>query len=852
MSHNVGGVVLSEFIRKTPLSYSFFRITPHVTTLNSASRKIATSLYELLSYRDSNYMWFKEKGYRKTGKTSIEYIDKPKLLWHIIMNTEKVDPSVSVPNAKGYKTTIEYVVGIPSHFKESFKVKFSSHEQWKRCTLEELDHYVNPVIASEDNLDVYAITTTRHAMFSFEFDYSQQSTPISDVLAVSRELTSGEGLTVMFSCDAVSRRKWKGYSDYAWTQWTKGYLPTKPGLDWRNVSTDVISALVKVSNDVLSLVNDIMSGIRKMFFNDTEKVDKVEIPQNINSERAALLVNGDLSKRTKNKRNLPVFNTDCVLAVRSEDRVKRDVLTRSVLNAYNALKGDNELKAVKVNIKPSESSMTVKGINSTSFYLSTDELGKMVMQLPTADIQKDFKDELKSNQRTEIVIDKELKKDTGIFAGYVTDRGTKHGIHIQRDNLDLSSTARVIVGSPRMGKDQAAINLVVEAKRKHNMGAIVIDVINERNGHRGMSDAIRDHLDPEDIIDLDLTDTENPIYLGLEPIIKLIPDSRIASDRIADELCAFLLQDGDEDKLQTADHLREASKLTNGDVLAIKHVFTSKSYRNKLVEAKKELFDMTIWEMYDNMSDSKQQAIYTPVMRRLGQILNSEFLKPMFCQVPNKNLDLFKEISEGKVIMFRMKTGIMSSRVVNTLCHWIVLVCFLIKLAQDGLSRGNGGTLLVLNEPVQYLTSSLVDFFERILTEGPKYKIVPVFIFHAFKQFHKHSSFVEILKSSSVNWHLFRNTNEDVYKQLFPYLSKTFESPQHAFEATKAYQYIGVWLNSSGAYYDPFVADAPDMIHKRYATLDNSNLTLEHSKRYGRPIKEVLDEIKTRNKEALG
>lgn len=280
-------------------------------------------------------------------------------------------------------------------------------------------------------------------------------------------------------------------------------------------------------------------------------------------------------------------------------------------------------------------------------------------------------------------------------------------------------------------------------------------------------------------------------------------------------------------------------------------MFTSEIFRNKIVKEKQEIFDTDIWEQYNALSDSQQQSIYTPVMRRIGQIMSSEFLKPIFCQRPNQTLDLFKLIDEGKVIIFRMKSGLMSQRVIETLCYWIVLVCFLIKLAQDGKSKHNSGTFLVLNEPHQYLTDNLAHFIERIFAEGPKYRLTPLLIFHNFKQFKKFPGFVDMMKSSSLNWHIFKNTNEDVYKELYQgYLSRTFETPQQAFEATKRFQYIGVFLDSEGGYYDPFVADALPMIMDRYPTLDNSHLTLEHSKMYGRPIKEVLEEIRQRNKEA--
>jgi hypothetical protein len=833
-----------NILKEEAVDYTVFKIIPHTSNLNSTTRKFQSSMFELFSHKYPRYPWQRTTGFSVLSKDNM-YVtvkDNPCLWWIVKMSTES-------NGLDTYLQKIEFLLGVPNDFCQAFKTKFHNHEQWKKATLEEVNEPL--VFPSELNTDLFSLKYTRNNIFSLEFDYKEQNTPIRDLMTVSKELNVDETIYFYIQASSVPRKKWKALADYAWDQWDKGNVPSKPGINPKLLAQDVANLGIRGFYEAKGVADEVLAGIRVSFFNDKDKHVKTK-PTFINAERQELLVNGDLSKRTKTKRNMPVFKTNIIYSVTSFDPVRRDMLSRSVANAFIDLNGDNSLKSTKISTGLKKEFENLRNWKVSSYYpnlMSVEELGKL-QQLPTADIQREFEDSLEFNRRIETEVNAELINADGILAGYVTDRGVKQDIHIQRNNLDMSSTARAFIGSPRMGKDQAVINLVVESKLKHRMGSIVLDVINEQNGHRGMADAIRDHLPEEDIVDLNIMDTDNPIYLGLEPIVNLIPDTRIAADRVAEELCAFLLQDGDEDKLQTADHLREASKLANADILSIKHIFTSEVFRNALVEEKQDIFDCDIWEQYSAMSDGKQQAIYTPIMRRIGQIMNSEFLKPIFCQRPNPTLDLFKLIDEGKVIIFRMKAGIMSTRVIEILCYWIVLVCFMVKLAQDGKSKNNSGTLLILNEPHQYLTDGLAHFIERIFAEGPKYRLAPVLIFHNFKQFKKFSGFVDMMKSSSLNWHIFKNTNEEVYKELFGYLGRTFESPAQAFESTKRFQFIGVWLSSEGEYYDPFVADALPMIPDRYKTIDNSSLTLKHSKIYGRPINEVLAEIKRRNKEA--
>lgn len=160
------------------------------------------------------------------------------------------------------------------------------------------------------------------------------------------------------------------------------------------------------------------------------------------------------------------------------------------------------------------------------------------------------------------------------------------------------------------------------------------------------------------------------------------------------------------------------------------------------------------------------------------------------------------------MVLFRIPARLLGEMAVRTLMHWLVLNVFLTKLAQGGAGTP---TWLVLNEPHQYLSPGLIHVCKRLLAEGPKYRLAPVFIFHHFKQFHGYPEFVEILLSAALNWHLFKNTNDSVYTRLAAYLAPTF-SPQLAMQATRRYQYIAAWLGPDGEYKTPFWVSAPDLV----------------------------------------
>ncbi|MFC5528452.1 hypothetical protein [Cohnella yongneupensis] len=810
--------------RRRP-DYTVFRIIPHHTVLNSSSRNFQRSLYELFSIR---YRPHKE-GYR------IVHRPAPDFWWITQLAAD----------------SIEYYVAMPADFADAFRTKFRNHEQWRKSTLEPVESF--DLAIADENTDLYAMKYKRHDIYSLDVDYTEQSIPVRNVLGITNELEENEAVSILIRTETMPRKKWKKVADYAWEQWDKGGVPYRAGFDPLRILRHVANGVTHVFYEAKSLVDDVLAGIENSFFhkNGGER-KKVERPKMPNPDRAELMVNGDVSPGSKNKRNMPVFKTSIRYAVTCQDPVKREMLARSVAGAYSVVteKGrfhDNRLEMVKVNIRPKEALNDLRNWRIREMapnLMSVDELGKL-QQLPTSELQLEFAGAMESNRRVEIELPKVFLDESGILAGTATDRGEVYKVHIPTNRPDKLYMARAVIGSPRMGKDQHVINMVVEAKREHGIGAVIPDFIDERNGHRGMADAVRDHLPPEDVIDINLADTAFAPYLGLQSIFQNVKDTRVAADVIAEYLTDFLLADGDEDKFQTADFTREAAKVTNGDFTDMKAMFMNEQFRRNKIKELDQVFDMDTWKDFDKMSEGKQGQIFGPVMRRINQIVGSEFLKPMFCQSYNPSMDLYKWLQEGKVVIIRcrMPDGIpMPERIKETLGYWIVMLTFLIKLAQDGKGAG---TFLVLNEPHQFLSKGLVHFTKRMLREGPKYRLAPIVVFHDFSAFHEYPGFVDTLLSASVNWHLFKNTHLDTYKKLMPYLGKTFAEPQQAFDATKQFQYIACWLHE-GEYEAPFVCDALPLVGKRYETMDNSFLTKRHARQYGRPIAEVLADIKKR------
>ncbi|MGZ4161831.1 MAG: hypothetical protein ACXVNF_13680 [Neobacillus sp.] len=253
---------------------------------------------------------------------------------------------------------------------------------------------------------------------------------------------------------------------------------------------------------------------------------------------------------------------------------------RALVTAYDQLSDNNSLQANPLTKK--EQIESLKEINSFTLrpYSKSDldanifshyEMSKLT-QLPTADVQREFSEELETKRNVEVTIPKVFTKG-GILIGHAEDKGEQIPILIPTDNPDELFKGYIYQGSMGKGKGTAVKNFVVEGCLHHNLSFIVPDAICE-SGHRGMADGIRDSLPPEKIIDLDLT-SEYRIPLDLSEVVKKL--GKDGSNRFASEMISIF---GDlENMARSRKYLREAAKASGGSLFLTKMMIEDEEFR---------------------------------------------------------------------------------------------------------------------------------------------------------------------------------------------------------------------------------------------------------------------------------
>lgn len=543
-----------------------------------------------------------------------------------------------------------------------------------------------------------------------------------------------------------------------------------------------------------------------------------------------------VSEISKSKLAYNGFDSCLRLIIQCNNPQRREMIARGIIMAIKQLNGDNELVEKQIKYNKLDKWLSKKVIQRNidtplfrfkkRFILTRKEIQHFI-KLPQRNLQKDF--ELDINERDELTIHKLLTGKKGILIGHSEDKGKKVEIRIPVSNLDHLCTTYVINGSPRSGKDTFAINKIVESALNYNIGAFIPDVIDEKGNDRGMCDSIRDSLNSDKVLDLNLGDYNNPIYFGLEDVAHLIGVNGM--NVIADNLISVLDLKETTSSQELCSLIAKACKC---NIYKMYCCIKSKKYAQEVYEQIKLEDELLAIEYKHEFLEAKRDKEIATVRTRLKMILGNPHFKNMIAQEPNKDIDFEKWIRERKVVLLRMKKMDVGEIGVRILMYLISMKVFWIKK----IIQTDDPTFIVFNEPHQYMSDGLQDLMQSMMTEAPKFRLGQLYLFHS--PFQLPNKLYEIMKSSSINWFLFKNTNYrfymDLKEQLYPI------EPDTAMK-TEKYESIFIPYIDNTQIEPIFVKMLPPP-KMRMKLNDNSELTIQHAKLYGRDVNEVREKIK--------
>lgn len=542
-----------------------------------------------------------------------------------------------------------------------------------------------------------------------------------------------------------------------------------------------------------------------------------------------------ISESSTSKLGNPAFDSCLRVIVNGENIRRSEMISRGIILALKQLNGDNELIEIQVKNKKlnkwykkyvEKRKIDTHLFNFNKRFLLTRKEIKNFIKLPERNIQKDF--ELGIDERQELTVNKMLTKRDGILIGHTEDKGKQVEIRLPSDNLDALCNTNVLTGSPRMGKDTAAINMIVEFANTINAGAIVPDVIDEKGNGRGMCDSLLESLPSDRIIDINLGDYNNPVYFGLEDVAHLIGVNGM--NVIADNFTKVL---GLEDTTTSQEICSLIAKVCKCNLYDMYCCLKSKQFANSMYEIVKEEDELLALEYYHDFLNAKNEKAIATVKTRLKMILGNPHFKHMIAQEPNRNIDIEKWIRERKIVLFRMKKVNIGDIGVQILMYLLTMKVFWIKK----IIQTDDPTLIVFNEPHQFMSDGFQELAESMMAECPKYRLCINWLFHNPSQLP--DKLWNIMKSSSCNNFIFKNTNWKIYNDLKEQLQ-----PIEVETAMKTNRYESIFMPFiNGMQLDPFFVKMLLPPVKRGIKYDNADITTKHTRKYGTPVEEVRKRI---------
>jgi hypothetical protein len=769
-----------------------------------------SDLYEPLS---------KRLGRQKFLSLKLHYKPLPRIYYDILYKPDEVT----------------FYFTVPKEWENLFKQKID--RAWEHSAIEvvqELPKFnIEKTIAAE-------MTYLRNSVFSMKTD-KDDNDPLNDQLTIVDYMKEGDRLRVNLCMEPTSLKDWFDQCDDAYNQIKKGQMPRKPyellsnkkELFWRTVEV------------IIRELADVVLGI----FDDSGT--EYTAPKDPMLEM--LMSKGHLSPSTNHKMGSHSFITTIHVLSESDDEQRRDTNLRTVCNSYKSLKQDNEL--VRQEITGGVLGKRLRDIferrriwSPSPNIMSNKECGKLV-QLPTAGLQERYPIPNISTREFEIpsIL---FDSSKGYPFAYYTYKCKESLVHIPYNDPDELCLPTVAIAGMGQGKTKGmAANTALELFL-NGFSVIAVDVAKGEMMNEILSVLPKDKLDK--VVYLDFSNKDYPIPLDWCEV--RLYNQRTAMQRLTSELAYFLKSTADPAGDRTRMYLELAAKtvfsVPGTTIFDIPMVLKSKEHRHKLLAKIDDPGVKAEWMDYETLSDIQQREFYRPVLFRLNTIMGDQALKNILCQ-PSKTdenneplINFRKWMDEGYLVLIKAKKTAFGEQGLNDLMAFITAKVWLAALTRDE-DQEYRPCAYILDEPQQYLSGS-ANHFEQMFTESRKWRLKLFFLFHSWVQLKQSDKdLARLLKSALCHWHIY-STSEEELKEM-----KAYIKPYDIDEALAVKKHWAINHLRIGGDYCTFIARMLPPPSDRLPNVDNSNIPLDHSMRYGTWYEIVEKELHDKERSLL-
>lgn len=628
-------IPLDRYFQLVKPKYTYIKITPHKSNRNNKSDNIA-------------------KAVTHTFKTLDKQIRiEQKKIW--IETSFKISYIIDI---QGGNANFYFLV--PEVFESILLEKIA--EIWSKATVEKVES-IKPFNLNSTN---YQLCYKNEDALSLMVNKASNE-PLNSILSVMEIMKGEDRVTLIYNFIPRSQFGWLKQYDDTMVKIKENKPIEREKLSLKYISKYTLSALSSLFDVLAEILCDLMGGNRKV---STQTFS--------DSLAQALQQNKVITEHTKAKKTQRVLECQIAVTSNSQDKTREDNNAVSVCQAFRVLDGDNELIYKKS--KPIEDITEFKLNGYEVNTISTDEAQNFIQQ-PARNLLRQFG--IKHIQTEENPVPNQLQNGY-MNLGSVSTKGKVVETFLE-DDYNIGSLPLAINGSQGAGKSTFIANIYRFAESRGE-GGLLIDYIKNNE----LTLEVTKYIDKDNLIVLDYSNENLMQGFAFNEVLNLKENRPFNIVKIANlqsqqviSLVNAINDDSQPLQARMRKYLNAAATVVFSvgetslrEVIEclqnhnIRHNYIkliSDELKPFLVSKIMELQELDEWSKItkDNpvseIIGTKSDRI-DGILDRISLLKEDVALEYMFNKGAVDNIDLAKEIEDGKVIIIKMLQDDWSAR----------------------------------------------------------------------------------------------------------------------------------------------------------------------------------------------
>lgn len=767
---------ISDYYQIIKPKYKYLKIIPHSSARNNKSDEIASQI-------NSMYKSLKKRITKENNKLIIE--SQCKLSYYIYIT----------------KSDVNFYFIVPEYYLNVIKSKITNTWSKKVNVVE-----VEDIPTFSDNASKCCMSYKNKDGLSLATD-KRNNDLLASNLSVINTMKERDAVGIIYNMLPSSPREERTWLN----RYNEDYEDYKNNRNIQKINLSPGNLVKMALIFLIKGLNAFISEIQIALKNENIQVGALEEVSTVITNKRSL------SNSTLKKKNACIVKTQIAVLAESENKNQQEKLLDVVSDSFKTISEDNELvsKHVKSNFD-----ILAYQYKMDVLETSTGELNNGIA-IPGNTLLEEHK-EIKRNELTESPLPKELK------TGYMCLGTNKYKNYKEKAYLNASPSLinlpTAICGGSRSGKTTLTENI---AKNIIDAGEslVVFDFIKNCE----LAENIRTITPLDRLIDLDLAIPKYYQAFAFEfemnNKMSALEKIKIANRQI--EQILNLIDSINKDGLlltgKMSRYLMSAGKLVfleSGKALKdVIRCLQNHKYRNDLINNLNEEYKKYLEEDIDNLMelneyDKKDPSVVTGtkeskiegILDRINLLKRDVNMNLMYSMPPDKNINFYKAMNEGKVILIRLREDEFSSSVSkNVMVTFFITKIWLAALMRSKIKNPTRCTVII-DEVFQ--TSMAQALIAKQLVQSAKFNVRYIFTLHYLNQFSKDAQ--EALKNANASYILISGCDKKAYKEL----EEEFQVNGYELnDLLKLEQYTALNLIKTSKAYASFITKLPPPIH---------------------------------------